>query len=102
MNFLKVFNKFTKWALQDKHIILLFLWPSIFLLVLTKYFVVAKSKQPGGQIPVKRQKKKKIEQNPETPDMVTFTEEIFMENSIFVQCYLKGGCCKDVLFGHFN
>ena len=108
MNFLKVFNKFTKWALQDKHIILLFLWPSIFLLVLTKYFVVAKSKQPGGQIPVKRQKKKKkkkkkkIEQNPETPDMVTFTEEIFMENSIFVQCYLKGGCCKDVLFGHFD
>ena len=64
MNFLKVFNKFTKWALQDKHIILLFLWPSIFLLVLTKYFVVAKSKQPGGQIPVKRQKKKKKKRRP--------------------------------------
>ena len=82
MNFLKVFNKFTKWALQDKHLILLFLWPSIFLLVLTKDFVLVKSKQPSGQIPVKRQKKKKkkIEQNPETPDMVTFTEEIFMEN----------------------
>ena len=59
MNFLKVFNKFTKWALQDKHLILLFLWPSIFLLVLTKDFVLVKSKQPSGQIPVKRQKKKK-------------------------------------------
>ena len=59
MNFLKVFNKFTKWALQDKHLILLFLWPSIFLLVLTKDFVFVKSKQPSGQIPVKRQKKKK-------------------------------------------
>ena len=61
MNFLKVFNKFTKWALQDKHLILLFLWPSIFLLVLTKYFVLVKSKQHSGQIPVKRQKKKKKE-----------------------------------------
>ena len=59
MNFLKVFNKFTKWALQDKHLILLFLWPSIFLLVLTKDFVLVKSKQPSGQIPVKRQKKKR-------------------------------------------
>ena len=59
MNFLKVFNKFTKWALQDKHLILLFLWPSIFLLVLTKDFVLVKSKQPSGQIPVKRKKKKK-------------------------------------------
>ena len=59
MNFLKVFNKSTKWALQDKHLILLFLWPSIFLLVLTKDFVLVKSKKPSGQIPVKRQKKKK-------------------------------------------